>query len=96
MKMIHLTSLIYLSLDFEKLWNEVKSLSKEEQSERIKVESKGHPEIFEQIKKDLEDKEKDDLKRIYDSWKKQDQVRTRLKRILKMFKALNCLNSSNS
>ena len=48
------------------------------------------------MKEDLEDKEKEDLKRIYDSWKKQDQVRTRLKKILKTFKALNCLNSSNS
>ena len=58
-------------------WNEIEGLSKEEQSERIKEEYGDNPEILEMLKQVLDNKDhkQDDLKRIYDSWKNQGQVR---------------------
>ena len=58
-------------------WNEIEGLSKEEQSERIKEEYGDNPEILEMLKQVLDNKDhkQDDLKRVYDLWKNQGQVR---------------------
>ena len=63
--------------DLAEFWNEIEGLSKEEQSERIQEEYGDNPEILEMLKQVLDNKDhnQDDLKRIYDSWKNQGQVR---------------------
>jgi hypothetical protein len=55
----------------------IDGFSKEEQSERIHKEFGEKPEISEMLKKHLEKKHSnlDELKRIYDSWKNQGQVK---------------------
>ena len=63
--------------DLAEFWNEIEGLSKEEQSERIQEEYGDNPEILEMLKQVLDNKDhnQDDLKRIYDTWKNQGQVR---------------------
>ena len=63
--------------DLAEFWNEIEGLSKEERSERIQEKYGDNPEILEMLKQVLDNKDhnQDDLKRIYDSWKNQGQVR---------------------
>ena len=63
--------------DLAEFWNEIEGLSKEEQSKRIQEEYGDNPEILKMLKQVLDNKDhnQDDLKRIYDTWKNQGQVR---------------------
>ena len=61
-----------------KFWDEIKTLPKDEQSERIREEFGNNPEILGMLKQILDNKDdnQDVLKRIYEAWRSKGQVST--------------------